>query len=303
MPLPGIGTRPVARGICRPRLRAAPTMAAPSGCSLACSMAAAEREHVPARIRSPRTTTEASRRLALGERAGLVDDERVHLLEPFERFGVPDEHAGRRAAAGADHDGHRRREPERARARDDEHGHGAHERQRQAGWRSPDDSTRQTPDRDEHDRGHEPGRDPVGQPLNRRAAALRLGDLPDNLREEGLAADALGPHQEGAGRVDGAADHARSPGALSTGIDSPVTSDSSMALCPSTTTPSTGTFSPGRTRQMSPTTTSFRVDVPVEPAPHHARGLRREAEQLLGAPGWSGCARAARAPARPARAR
>jgi hypothetical protein len=44
----------------------------------------------------------------------------------------------------------------------------------------------------------------------------------------------------------------RSPACFSTGIDSPVTIDSSTALLPSNTTPSTGTFSPGRTRKTSP---------------------------------------------------
>ena len=45
------------------------------------------------------------------------------------------------------------------------------------------------------------------------------------------------------------------PTSLVTGIDSPVTIDSSTALRPSTTAPSTGTFSPGRTRRRSPTCT------------------------------------------------
>ena len=43
------------------------------------------------------------------------------------------------------------------------------------------------------------------------------------------------------------------PGAFSTGRASPVTMDSSTALAPSTTSPSSGTFSPGRTRRRSPT--------------------------------------------------
>jgi hypothetical protein len=42
-------------------------------------------------------------------------------------------------------------------------------------------------------------------------------------------------------------------GVFSTGIDSPVTIDSSMALEPSVTEPSTETASPGRTRSRSPT--------------------------------------------------
>ncbi|MEY3252550.1 MAG: hypothetical protein RL227_1523, partial [Pseudomonadota bacterium] len=44
-----------------------------------------------------------------------------------------------------------------------------------------------------------------------------------------------------------------SPTRLLTGRGSPVSIDSSSALLPSTTTPSTGTFSPGRTRSRSPT--------------------------------------------------
>jgi len=43
-----------------------------------------------------------------------------------------------------------------------------------------------------------------------------------------------------------------SPGALPTGSDSPVTIDSSTLPRPSSTTPSTGIFSPGRTRSRSP---------------------------------------------------
>jgi hypothetical protein len=47
-----------------------------------------------------------------------------------------------------------------------------------------------------------------------------------------------------------------SPGAFSTGRLSPVSMLSSRAERPSTTTPSTGTFSPGRTRTRSPTRTA-----------------------------------------------
>ena len=50
----------------------------------------------------------------------------------------------------------------------------------------------------------------------------------------------------------------RSPTVLVTGINSPVTIDSSSAERPSATLPSTGTFSPGRMRRRSPT------DDPVE---------------------------------------
>ena len=46
-----------------------------------------------------------------------------------------------------------------------------------------------------------------------------------------------------------------SPARLVTGIGSPVSIDSSTALLPSMAIPSTGTFSPGRTRSVSPTWT------------------------------------------------
>jgi hypothetical protein len=46
------------------------------------------------------------------------------------------------------------------------------------------------------------------------------------------------------------------PAFLSTGIGSPVIIASSTALPPSTTVPSTGTFSPGRTPRRSPTCTA-----------------------------------------------
>jgi hypothetical protein len=43
-----------------------------------------------------------------------------------------------------------------------------------------------------------------------------------------------------------------SPALFAIGMGSPVTIDSSIALRPSTTSPSTGTLSPGRTRRRSP---------------------------------------------------
>ena len=60
-------------------------------------------------------------RLALGQGPGLVDDQGVDLLHQLERFGVLDEDPGVRAAPGADHDRHRRRQSERAGTGDDQH--------------------------------------------------------------------------------------------------------------------------------------------------------------------------------------
>jgi len=62
------------------------------------------------------------------------------------------------------------------------------------------------------------------------------------------------------------------PATLSTGMGSPVTIDSSTWLRPSTTTPSTGIFSPGRTRRRSPTRTSSSGTSDSDPS-----GLMRRA--------------------------
>ncbi len=60
----------------------------------------------------------------------------------------------------------------------------------------------------------------------------------------------------------------RAPSVFSTGSDSPVTIDSSTALAPSSTTPSTGIASPGRTRSRSPgTIASSGTSSSVVPSP------------------------------------
>ena len=141
---------------------------------------------------------------ALRQRAGLVDDERVHLLEDLERLGVLDEDARRRAPAHAHHDRHRRREPERARARDDQDGHQREQRVGQPGLgpdRAPDERAQHG---DPHDRRDEVGGHPVREALDGRAAPLGLGDLADDPGEQRVPADPIGAHHEGARAVDGA---------------------------------------------------------------------------------------------------
>ena len=70
------------------------------------------------------------------------------------------------------------------------------------------------------------------------------------------------------------------PGSLVTGIDSPVTMrlvERRAAL--DARTPSTGTFSPGRTRSRSPTAIASSATSSSLPSRDAARGLRREIEQ------------------------
>ena len=83
------------------------------------------------------------RRLALGQGAGLVDDERVDLLEPLQRLGVLDEEAEARALADADHDRHRRREAEGTGTGDDQDRDGGDEGVGKRGFGSEDPPRRQ----------------------------------------------------------------------------------------------------------------------------------------------------------------
>lgn len=86
---------------------------------------------------------------------------------------------------------------------------------------------------DSDDRRHEAARDLIVKALDRRTASLGFGRHLDDTRQHGVAPDLVGQ-----------------------GMDSPVTIDSSIDDRPLTTSPSTGTFSPGRTRRRSPTAAS-----------------------------------------------
>ena len=80
-------------GRSRPRSSAPSTIAAASGCSLPRSSAAASRSSSSSSKPSAGYDRDQLR-LASGQRAGLVDDQRVDLLHQLERLGVLDQHAG-----------------------------------------------------------------------------------------------------------------------------------------------------------------------------------------------------------------
>ena len=70
------------------------------------------------------------------------------------------------------------------------------------------------------------------------------------------------------------------PFVFSTGIGSPVTIDSSTDVLPSITTPSTGTFSPGRTRNRSPGFTRSNGTSSSDPSSRiKTSRLRRKSQQ------------------------
>ena len=84
----------------------------------------------------------------------------------------------RRAAARADHDRHRRRQPERARAGDDQHRDGVDQRVGQPRLGPQSAQTTNATTAIDDDGRHEPRGDAIGQPLDRRAGSLRLADHP-----------------------------------------------------------------------------------------------------------------------------
>ena len=141
-------------------------------------------------------------RFALGQRARLVDNERVDFLEAFQRFGVFDQHARLGAATDAHHDRHRRRETQCARAGDDQHGDRRDQTVTEARLRAPNAPGEECDHSDGDHRRHEPAGDLIGEALDRRAAALGLCDHGDDLREHRLGADLLGFHDERSGLVD-----------------------------------------------------------------------------------------------------
>ena len=103
-------------------------------------------------------------------------------------------------------------------------------------------------------RRHEVARDHVGQPLDRRAAALRLGD---HARRSARAASRAPTRSaritQRAGAVDGRADDAVARRLLDRDRLAGDHRLVDRARAFERPTPSTGTFSPGRTRSRSPT--------------------------------------------------
>ena len=71
------------------------TTADASGCSLPRSRLAARRSNSRS-VKAAHRLDDDKARLALGQRAGLVHDQRVGPMQHFERLGVADQHAGSR---------------------------------------------------------------------------------------------------------------------------------------------------------------------------------------------------------------
>ena len=128
----------------------------------------------------------------------------VDAARGLEDLRALDQQAELRAAAGADHQRGRRREPERARAGDDQHGDGGGERERRALAGAEPEAERRDGERD-HDRDEDAG-DAVGEPLDRRLAGLRVGRRARAICASAVSAPTLRrADDEAAAGVDGRA--------------------------------------------------------------------------------------------------
>ena len=76
-----------------------------------------------------------------------------------------------------------------------------------------------------------------------------------------------------------------SPGFFSTGMGSPVSIDSFTKLDPSTISPSTGSFSPGRTTMKSPRRTCAIGNLVLGAVASHSGSRRLQTDQLTQSPG------------------
>lgn len=190
----------------RPRASAPRTMASASGCSEPALERSGEPEHVRLVVAGLRQDRDELG-LADGQRAGLIDDERVDLREGLERLGVPDQHAGLGAAAGRGHDRDGRREAERAGTGDDQHRDRRDQRIGQHRRRPPDRPGGERQGGDPYHRRHEPAGDGVGELLDWRPRALRRRDHLDDPGEHRVLAGALRLDSQAAGAVDRRAGH------------------------------------------------------------------------------------------------
>ena len=179
--------------------RAAAAIARAIGCSEASSSAPASRS-TSARVDAVGEHDVDEAHAAGGDRAGLVEHDRVDAARRLEDLRALDQQAELGAAAGADEQRGRRREAERARAGDDQHrdGGGEGELGRLAGA-EPEAERRDGEADDDRD---EDARDAVGEPLDGRLAGLGLGHEPRDLRERGVGADPGRAHDEAAAGVD-----------------------------------------------------------------------------------------------------
>ena len=226
-PWPGMRAKLSALGHVSPRSWAAPHDRLAQGVLAVLSAMAASREAPrPARPVADRRHDVGHRRLALGQGAGLVEDDGLcSLAVALDGLGALEEDAVLGGLAGAGHHGAGRRQAHGARAGDDQHRHGQQQReaehadlaqrvgrQDEAAVGVEEQSEPDEEPEHEHDEGQdvhaqdEVAGHPVGQLLDGRLAGLRVLDQLDDLGQRRVLAHLGGPEAEGAGLVERAAD-------------------------------------------------------------------------------------------------
>ncbi|KZX19694.1 hypothetical protein ACH61_03210 [Rathayibacter tanaceti] len=142
-----------------------------------------------------------------GQRAGLVEHDRVDAATRLEHLGSAQEDPQLRAASRAHEHGGRSREPQRARAGDDQNRHGRRDRGREVG--SGEQPAGEGREGQHHHDGHEDGRDAVGEALHPGLARLGVRDQAAHPGEGRLGADPVDADDQHAVRVEDSARYGR----------------------------------------------------------------------------------------------
>ncbi len=265
-----------------PSLPARRTMADARGCSLPRSAAAAPR----VRSTSPRGVRFLRAHEDLGQLgpptgqgSGLVQHHDPDVGRALHGRAVADQEAGLCPHAGADHQGGGGGQAHGAGAGDDQHADGAGQGQRQPRLGAEEHPGAEGQGGHDGHGGHEPGDHPVDRPLDRCLGPLGVLHQPSDLGQGAYPAPIRSVRTVSVPVMFRVAPVTRSPGPFSTGTDSPLSIDSSTALAPSTTTPSTAIRSPGRTRTRSPIPDLVRPDLRLGAVPDDAGRGRLAAEQ------------------------
>ena len=141
-------------------------------------------------------------RLAPGQGAGLVEDDRPEAVGVLQALPPLDQDAVFRPEPCPDHDRRGGREPQRAGTGDDEDGDKIEQRAAEDRIGNKEIPDREGEQADPEDDGDEDGGDLVRQALDRGLGPLRLLDEADDLRQRRLGADPRRPERETPGPVD-----------------------------------------------------------------------------------------------------
>ncbi len=142
-------------------------------------------------------------RFAFRQRAGFIDNQRVHLAQVLDRGGIAKQHPLRRTLAGGHHDRHRGGQPQGAGAGNDQHRHGIDQPKNPTGLRAKPTPGQEGQQSDGHHGDDKVARHHVGHALHGGAGALRLRHHLHDLRQHGGRAHALRAHHQGAAGVHG----------------------------------------------------------------------------------------------------